>query len=318
MTTPKRPRVLDVTLRDGGFRNEFDFGEKVSAWVVEGLDHVGVDYIEFSLRLPEPKGLNVNGENGFLKKIRAVAPRAKLAVMCVPGLTTVADVREIKECGIDLIRVVFGYEEETGPGLLLVKEAKKLGMEAAVNISYALRWERSAMEKLSLDAAATGADMLYIADSCGSMTPHEVKDRIALVKKAGPKHIGFHGHDNIGMALLNSITAMEAGADFIDASLRGMGNSSGNLKTEIFLVYLNKMGGTDYDLVKLLELTDQFEKHVPEAKPVHTAQQIMLGCFDLHEKAEYLSAIDKIAAEQKISWFNALVAYHKGLTCQKE
>ena len=87
-----------------------------------------------------------------------------------------------------------------------------------------------------------------------------------------------------------------------------MGNSSGNLKTEIFLVYLNKMWGTYYDVVELLKLTHEFEEHVPQAKPVHTSQQIMLGCFDLHEKPEYLSAIERMTEDKKIFWFDVVVA----------
>lgn len=303
----RRVQVVDVTLRDGGYRNQFSFSLDTSAEVIGALDQVGLDYIEFTLRLPEPNFTNTRGENSFLQAARKSAPRAKLAVMGLGGQTTPADIQDLKACGMDLVRIVIGpTDADPAAALALISAAKACGLEASANFSFSLHWTPQAMEEMACRAVDAGADILYIADSLGSMTPDDVKSRGELLRRANPKHFGFHGHDNIGMALLNSITAMEMGADFIDGSLRGMGNSSGNLKTEILLIYLNKMQGTHYDLARLLALADQFEQRVPEARPIHLPRQIMLGCLDLEDKIEDMRAVAKMAREKQVTWFDAV------------
>ena len=102
----KKLQILDVTLRDGGLRNHNNFGEKISCDVVSTLDEIGLDYIEFTLRIPTPKALNLNGENDFLKLIRQHVNKAKLAVMCLPEITGLHEFVEMRDCGINLIRFV--------------------------------------------------------------------------------------------------------------------------------------------------------------------------------------------------------------------
>lgn len=310
----KKLHILDVTLRDGGLRNKNNFGEQVSCDVVSTLDAIGLDYIEFTLRIPSPKALNLNGENDFLKLARKQAPHAKLAVMCIPELINDHEFLEMKECGMDLIRFVFQTSSDLNLGLNKIIAAKSAGLEVSANFTCATQWKKPIIELFSSKFIEAGVDIIYLADSSGSMMPSDVKEYMSIVQKLNPPHIGFHAHDNLGMALMNSLTAIECGADFVDSSLRGMGNSSGNLKTETLLTYLNKAVNYSFDLSRLMDLANNFEQWIPESSPVHTPQQMWLGILDLPEKPEDLSEISRIANSKNISWFEAAVQFKKTIS----
>lgn len=307
----KKLHILDVTLRDGGLRNKNNFGRQVSSDVVATLDAIGLDYIEFTLRIPSPEALNLNGKNDFLKLIRQQAFRSKLAVMCIPEMINDHEFEEIKSCGMDLVRFVFQNTSDLTIGLHKIIAAKSAGLEVSANFTCATQWEKQVIELFVSKFLEAGTDIIYLADSSGSMMPSDVKEYMGIIQKLNPPHIGFHAHDNLGMALMNSLTAIECGADFIDSSLRGMGNSSGNLKTETLLIYLNKVFNYSFDLAKLLDLATKFEDWIPESTPVHTPQQMWLGLLDLPEKPEDLSEISRIANSKDISWFEAAAQFKK-------
>ncbi|MDP1575044.1 MAG: hypothetical protein Q8L78_08980 [Coxiellaceae bacterium] len=291
----KKLHILDVTLRDGGLRNKNNFGEKVSCDVVSTLDAIGLDYIEFTLRIPSPKALNLNGENDFLKLIRNQAPHAKLAVMCIPEIINDDEFAQMKHCGMDLVRFAFQTSSDLETGLRKIAAAKSAGLAVSANFTCATQWSKSLIESFVSNFLSAGADIIYLADSSGSMIPADVEKYMDIIQKLNPPHVGFHAHDNLGLALMNSLTAIDCGADFIDSSLRGMGNSSGNLKTETLLVYLNKTQNYSFDLQKLLNLSSQFEQWIPESTPVHTPQQMWLGLLDLPENPEDQAKIVDIA-----------------------
>lgn len=307
----KKLHILDVTLRDGGLRNKNNFGKQVSSDVVATLDAIGLDYIEFTLRIPSPKALNLNGENDFLKLIRKQAFHAKLAVMCIPEMINDHEFEEIKNCGMNLVRFVFQTNSDLDSGLHKITAAKTAGLEVSANFTCITQWKKPLIELFVSKFIEAGTDIIYLADSSGSMMPNDVRDYMTIIQKLNPPHIGFHAHDNLGMALMNSLTAIECGADFIDSSLRGMGNSSGNLKTETLLAYLNKAWNYSFDLPKLLDLATKFEHWIPESTPAHTPQQIWLGLLDFPEKPEDLSEISRIANSKNISWFEAAVQFKK-------
>lgn len=307
----KKLHILDVTLRDGGFRNKNNFGKQVSCDVVSTLDAIGLDYIEFTLRIPSPAALNLNGENDFLKLIRKHASHSKLAVMCIPEMINDHEFEEMKNCGMDLVRFVFQTNSDLNTGLNKITAAKSVGFEVSANFTCATQWQKPDIELFVSKSIEAGSDIIYLADSSGSMMPSDVREYMAILQKFNPAHIGFHSHDNLGMALINSLTAIECGADFIDCSLRGMGNSSGNLKTETLLIYLNKACKFSFDLPKLLDLAVKFEHWIPESLPVHTPEQMWLGLLDIPEKPVDLSEISRIANSEDISWFEAAVQFKK-------
>ena len=94
-----------------------------------------------------------------------------------------------------------------------------------------------------------GAQIVYVTDSAGYMLPNEVRERVQALKNALSCEIGFHGHNNLSMAMANTVAAVEAGATYIDGSLRALGAGSGNTQTEVMVAVLERLGyqtGIDY------------------------------------------------------------------------
>ena len=104
-----------------------------------------------------------------------------------------------------------------------------------------------------------GSDLVYIVDSAGGMLPDDVERYFNAIKQISTIKTGFHGHDNIGMALANSLYAVELGIDFIDCSMQGLGRSAGNTSLENFTVCLQKKGyRLDVDEIKMLLLSKKY------------------------------------------------------------
>lgn len=132
-------------------------------------------------------------------------------------------------------------------------------------------------------AVEAGADVIYLADSNGSMTPDRTARLVTTIHSVGQCHVGFHAHDNLGLAMSNSIAAVEAGASFIDSSLRGMGKGAGNLKLELWLGFLRRAHGVaGYEYAPLLDQVDHLEKTDSHARPAQPLDDLILGLFDLN------------------------------------
>jgi 4-hydroxy 2-oxovalerate aldolase len=113
-----------------------------------------------------------------------------------------------------------------------------------------------------------GADYVYVVDSSGYMLPPEAKERVTVLKEALACKVGFHAHNNLGVAIGNSLAAIEAGADVLDGSLRAMGAGAGNAPTETLIAVLTRLGiETGVALYKIMDaakLVDPF-KTQPQA-----------------------------------------------------
>lgn len=108
-----------------------------------------------------------------------------------------------------------------------------------------------------------GADYVYVVDSSGYMLPPEVRERVGALKDALNCSVGFHAHNNLGLAIGNTLAAIEAGADIVDGSLRAMGAGAGNAPTEVVIAVLDRLGiKTGVDLYKIMDaakLLDPFK-----------------------------------------------------------
>ena len=102
-----------------------------------------------------------------------------------------------------------------------------------------------------------GAEIVYVTDSAGAMLPQDVTDRITALKQTVQCEVGFHGHNNLSMAMANTIAAVEAGATYIDGSLRALGAGAGNTQTEVMVAVLERLGyQTGIDLYKLMDVAN--------------------------------------------------------------
>ena len=148
--------------------------------------------------------------------------------------------------------------ENLNRALLLATKIKEYGFEIGFNIMYMSLWKNKPdfLEELSL--LNDKIDYLYMVDSYGSTYPSEVIDIIKILKKRTNVPLGFHGHNNIELGLINTLTAIENGVDIVDSTITGMGRGAGNLKTELLLTVLNSKGVLDFDYNHLSNVVDVF------------------------------------------------------------
>ena len=180
----------------------------------------------------------------YLEAASSAIKKAIWGTFFIPGIGRKEDIDMAAKYKMSMIRIGANVNEfdRAEP---FVKQAKSHGMMVCANFmkTYALSYDE--VGRIAKQAADYGSDLVCIVDSAGAMLPDDVKGYVNSIRQYTDAKIGFHGHNNLGMAIWNSVTAYELGVDVIDTSLRGMGRSAGNTVTEIFLLTLKRLG---YDL----------------------------------------------------------------------
>jgi 4-hydroxy-2-oxovalerate aldolase len=166
---------------------------------------------------------------------------AKWGMFCIPGIGTLEDIDMAAGYGMKFIRIGTNVEEmeQSEP---YIQRAKKHGMFVSANFMKSYTMDpRQFAEKAKL-TQRFGSDILCIVDSAGGMLTREMEQYFLAVHDSCDISTGFHGHNNLELAIANSLRAIEIGATVVDASLQGIGRSAGNAPTEILLVALDRMG----------------------------------------------------------------------------
>jgi 4-hydroxy 2-oxovalerate aldolase len=141
----------------------------------------------------------------------------------------------------------------------LAEKVKSLGFEVGFNVMYMSKWINQKDFLALLPRVIGVADYFYLVDSYGGVFPKDVREIVGLVKDlTGSVSLGFHGHNNLELALINTLTAIEAGCEIVDATITGMGRGAGNLKTELLLTVLNSEGNLVVDFNSLSKIVDSF------------------------------------------------------------
>ncbi|GAV22986.1 4-hydroxy-2-oxovalerate aldolase [Carboxydothermus pertinax] len=258
----KKIRIIDSTLRDGMHAVSHQFTPEEMAEIAAGLDAAGIDTLEVS----HGDGLGGSSYNygfaaakdeDYLKAVSQVLKNSKLGVLLLPGIGTAHDLEMAAKFGAKVVRVAT-HCTEADIGEQHIKIAKELGMEA---IGFLMMSHMVPPEKLVEQAKlfeSYGADAVYVTDSAGAMTPYDVKKRIEAVKDAISVPVGFHAHNNLGLAIGNTLAAIEAGATYVDGTTRGLGAGAGNSQTEILVAVLAKLGyETGVDLYKIMDVAEE-------------------------------------------------------------
>jgi len=252
--------ILECTLRDGSYAIDYQFTAEDTAIIAAGLEDAGFRFIEIG------HGLGLNASNAgegvaaatdeeYLKAASSVLKKAKFGMFFIPGIGREEDLKMAADYGMEFVRIGTNAPE-ADKAEKYIKLAKKLGMTVSSNLmkSYALSPEGLA-EKAKL-VEEWGADIVYIVDSAGGMLPKDIKEYVEAVKaKTKGVEIGLHAHNNLSLAVANTLAAIEAGATMVDSCLQGIGRSAGNTQTEILVLVLEKLGyNTGIDSIKVMDL----------------------------------------------------------------
>ncbi|GAA3737034.1 4-hydroxy-2-oxovalerate aldolase [Salinactinospora qingdaonensis] len=245
---PDRVRLTDTTLRDGSHAMAHRFTEEQVRSVTGALDRAGVEVIEVT----HGDGLGGSSFNyGFslvpeLRLVEAAveeAERARIAVLLLPGLGTVSDLRAAHAAGARVARIAT-HCTEADVSLQHFAAARELGMETVGFLMLSHRItpaELAAQARIMVDG---GAGCVYVVDSAGALLLDDAAERArALSAEIGDQaQVGFHGHQNLYLGVANSVLAYRNGARQIDGSLCALGAGAGNSPTEVLAATFDRMG----------------------------------------------------------------------------
>ncbi|MFP7732210.1 4-hydroxy-2-oxovalerate aldolase [Priestia aryabhattai] len=255
-------KITEVSLRDGSHVVKHQFTEAQVKSVTRALDDAGMHYIEVS------HGDGLGGSTlqygkslvDEMKLIEAAVEEAKqatVAVLLIPGIGTVHELRQANSLGAGLVRVAT-HVTEADVSAQHIEYARKLGMET---FSFLMMAHSAPVEKLVEQAKLMeryGAQGVYITDSAGALLPHEVRERVRALRQSLQVEVGFHAHNNLSLAIANTLVAIEEGATRIDGSVRCLGAGAGNTQTEALIAVLNRLGiDVGIDLYKIMDLAEE-------------------------------------------------------------
>lgn len=240
-------KVLDCTLRDGGLINDHQFDEKFVRAVVQSISAAGIDYCELGYRAsktafsPDKFGQCKFCDEDFIRRIiEGIELKTKLATMVDVGRVEVAQVPDKKDSVVDMVRVAC-YIKEIDKAIDLAKRFHDKGYETTINIMAISTALQPDMEEALNDLENAPVKAVYVVDSFGALFSEQIH---FLVKLYGqylwPKKIevGIHCHNNQQLGFANTIEAIRKGANFLDATVFGIGRAAGNCPTELLLSFL--------------------------------------------------------------------------------
>ena len=255
-------KILDCTLRDGGYYTNWDFSPEVIDAYIQAMNQLPIDYLEIGYRnIPSKVYL---GKLGY----SPVSVLRHLRAMCAKKLVVMLNEKDVRSTNlkyllipiqglVDMVRIAID-PNNFDRALTLAQEIKSMGFEVGFNVMYMSKWHEYKNFLSKLNKLDSIVDLFCMVDSFGGVTPKDVKEIFQIVKSNTSCPIGFHGHNNLQMGLINTLTAIDCGIDYVDATILGMGRGAGNLNMELLLTCLNKRG-LDVDFNVLGDVITAFQ-----------------------------------------------------------
>ncbi len=257
----KKIEILDCTLRDGGYYTSWDFDSGIVEKYISAMQTLPVDIIEIGYRsMPQDRyyGRFFYLPDFAVKQIADLNKKKKLAIMLNEKNTDIKDLNILLSGisdSISLIRIALS-PDQIEKSIALAIEIRSSGYEVALNMMYMSKYHQDEAFYRQLEKLNGIITYLNLVDSYGGMIPAQVHEMISKTKKYCSEKIGFHGHDNLELSFANTLAAMDAGCDIVDATMMGMGRGAGNLKTELLLTYLVTEGCLEFDFNILAGLVE--------------------------------------------------------------
>jgi len=249
----KNFKILDCTLRDGGYYTNWDFKPQTVDKYLKAMEELPIDYIEIGYR--NLKQSVYKGEFFYtpletLKKVKSLTSKLIVLIIDEKNLSE-DDIKQVIEpCKeyIEMIRIAID-PKRFDFGIKKASIVRKLGYKVAFNVMYLSKWIDDNSFHKKLNGIEKHVDYLYLVDSYGSVYPKEINRVVKKIRLITPVKLGFHGHNNMELALANSIEALSCGVEIIDATILGMGRGAGNLKTELLLTQISKTQKINFNLI---------------------------------------------------------------------
>jgi 4-hydroxy 2-oxovalerate aldolase len=274
--------VIDTTLRDGSHAVSHSYTVEQVTAIAAGLDEAGVDLIELShgdgiTGSTYNYGFSGVDEKVLIEAASGVVKNAKLTILLLPGIGTIEDLKVFKELGAGAVRVAT-HVTEADISAQHIAAAKDMDMMAVGFLMMVHMAEPEKIVEQALLMESYGADYINLADSAGHLLPEEVAVRVKAVADAVKIPVGFHAHNNLSLAVANTLAAIDAGASYVDATLRGIGAGAGNTQLEVLAGVLDRKGiENDLDFYKLMDIAEDVVEPIMQRPQVIRTGPLMLG-----------------------------------------
>jgi 4-hydroxy 2-oxovalerate aldolase len=296
--------IHDVTLRDGNHAISHKMTAQQIAVYTSAANAAGISAVEVghgngigasSLQVGESA---INDET-MLRTAKKNLTESKLAIHVIPGFATInKDLKMALDNGVDVVRVAAHCTEAdlTQRHINFVRDRGK-EVYGVLMMSHMASKETLVEEAQKMESY--GAEGVIIFDSAGAYMPSEVSERISMLVSTLNIPLGFHAHNNLGLAIANSIAAAQAGATIIDGSARGFGAGAGNAQIEVLVAVLEKLGfTTGIDLYKILDASEIAETELMKEIPRIRSLSIISGLSGVF--SAFSKPVERISKEYNI------------------
>lgn len=293
--------ISDPTLRDGNHAVGHQLSAEQIAAYCRAADIAGVSIVEVghgnglgasSLQLGESK----TQDHIALETARENLTTSKLGIHVIPGFATIErDLKPALELGVNVVRVAAHCSEAD-----ICERHISFSRSQGVEVWGCLMMSHMISPALLLEQArkmeSYGAEGVVFMDSSGHYLPEDVRQRVALLASNLLIAVGFHAHNNLGLAIANSIAAADAGATLLDGCARGFGAGAGNAQLEVLIAVLERLGySTGIDLYKILDAADLAEKILLKEIPSITSVSVVSGMAGVF--SGFMKHVTRIARE---------------------
>jgi len=280
--------ILDCTIRDGGYLNNWQFDRKLVREVYRSVSKAGVDIMEIGFKGTDKHfdrseyGIWRFSDEDTIREATRGIDGAKVALMADFGKISADDLLDAKDSVVSIIRVA-AHKNSLKEAIKLLGRIKQKGYQVSLNAMGYSNFTKT--ERKAAIAALKKADLdyFYAVDSYGSMFPNEVEPLIGPLLGIPGLKIGFHPHNSLQMAFSNTLEALRCGVDVVDSTFYGMGRGAGNLPTEIMVLYMELMGNKRYNVIPILNCIDTY--FLPLKKEIEWGYQLpfmLSGMYKCH------------------------------------
>jgi 4-hydroxy 2-oxovalerate aldolase len=277
-------RITDTSLRDGSHAKLHQFTVEDVTAIVGALDAAGVPVIEVTHGdglggSSFTYGLSHTPEQQLIQAAVRTAKRARIAFLMLPGVGVLDDVRASAGNGASICRIAT-HCTEADISAQHFGLARDLGLETVGFLMMAHSSPPEALAKQARIMADAGCQCVYVVDSAGALVLEQVSDRVAALRAelGDDAQVGFHGHENLGLGVANSVAAARAGAVQIDGSTRRFGAGAGNTPVEAFVGVCDKIGvTTGVDFFAIVDAAEDVVRPVMTGECLLDRMSLIMG-----------------------------------------
>lgn len=288
MSQKEKPKILDCTIRDGGYLNDWHFDLKLVRELYRAHSRSGIDFVEIGFRSTDkyfdPKQYGpwrFTPEQLVSEVVKGISGPA-VSLMVDFGKVDIEDIPDRKNSIASMYRVAV-HKDKALQAVEFCNVIADKGYIASIQLMGIVNYTEDDFNQILGALKDSKIDYVYFADSYGSLLSSDIKGILDRLSVTGKK-IGFHAHNNLQLGFANTLEAIKNGVDIVDGTVYGMGRGAGNLPIEILLSYLEKTSVKNtYNTLPVLDIIDRYMLDLhKDLKWGYDLSYMLSGMFEVH------------------------------------